>query len=307
MDNKYALSISDYITKLLAQLDRQVAYSTMHGLAPSSTKNFKTHINTYVRFCQLYRLPMFPADTFQMRRYLQYLAGFHESVDSSKAYISGVRSLHMLLDVEAPDISHYLYGLTAQGIRRLKGHMVKQAAPFTPDIIAGIYHLVDFSQPKQVASYIAILLGFLTLFRKSNLVADSDVKFDPHHTLARRNFIRLKDSYLCRAYWSKTNQFHDRCLDIPLLPNPDPRLCPVRLLDWYFTIAPAGPLDPAFLYYRNGKRQALTYAMLSEWLKEWISQLGFDPDQFSLSQLAQGWGTMGLSLRATSPCGTNVG
>ena len=272
----------------MAALDRQLADSTLNGLAPASLKNFKTHILTYVRFCTLFRFNLFPADGLQMRRYLQYLAAQHESVESSKSYLGGVKSLHMLLGLPSPVVDEYLYGLTVQGIRREKGHTVKQAAPMNPQLLLDMYEKVDMNDPRQVSAYLALLIGFLTLFRKSNLVPDSDVKFDPVRTLSRRNLIRLKDAYLCRVYWSKTNQFADRCLDIPLVPNPDRHLCPVTWLDWYLMKVPGRPLDPVFLYYRGGKRQALTYTMLQFWMRTWIQACGLDGDQFSSHSLRRG-------------------
>ena len=272
----------------LHQLDAKLAASTLNGLAASTTKNLKTHILTYVRFCTLFNFPLFPATVLQIRRYLQYLSDQHESVESSKAYVGGVKSLHLLLNITPPNLDDYVYQLTVQGIRREKGHMTKQAAPMTPELLTHIYELVDFTDPRQVSSYIALVIGFLTLFRKSNLVADSDVKFDPVKTLSRGNFIRLKDCYLCRVYWSKTNQFGDRCLDIPLVANPDGRLCPVRLLDWYFGMVPGRAEDPAFMYYWRGKRQALSYQVLTKWLRAWIEALNRDPAQFSSHSLRRG-------------------
>ena len=240
-------------------------------------------------FCTKFHLALFPADALQIRRYVQYLSEQHESVDSSKSYVGGgVKSLHMLLDLDPPPLDDYVYNLTVQGIRHDKRHMVHRAAPFTPELLVQIYDYVDFTDPRQATAYVTMLVGFLTLFHKSNLVADSDKKYDADKTLGRRNFIRLKDCYLVRAFWSKTNQFGDKCLDIPLIPNPDPRLCPVRMLDWYFSSTPAQPLDPAFLCYRGGKRQAFTYGMIMYWIRVWVQVFGFDASQFSSHSLRRG-------------------
>ena len=108
-------------------LDGKLAVSTAHGLAPGSLKKFKTHINTYVTFCSLHDLNLFPADVLQIRRFIQYLSEFHQTVDSSKNYRGGVRALHQVFGITPPDIGDYLYQLTVNGIRRDKAHIVKQA------------------------------------------------------------------------------------------------------------------------------------------------------------------------------------
>ena len=81
--------------------------STAHGMALSSWKNFKTYVNKYVEFCTFFGLDMFPADTLQERRFVQYLGDFHESIDSSKSYVGGMRALHEIFGFEPPPSDDY--------------------------------------------------------------------------------------------------------------------------------------------------------------------------------------------------------
>ena len=101
MVNCFVIS-AQVFTGRLQRLDEKVANSTLHGFAHGSKKNFKTHVNTYVRFCTYYGLDLFPADVMQSRRYVQYLSEFHKNVDSSKNYITGMRSLHEIFGFEPP-------------------------------------------------------------------------------------------------------------------------------------------------------------------------------------------------------------
>ena len=265
----------------LEHLDRKMSTSTMHGIAPSSQRNLKTHINTYVRFCKYYNLDAFPADVLQERRYLQYLSEFHKCVDSSKNYVGGMRSLHELFGFTPPPSDDYLYQMTVSGIRRDKDHVVKQAAPITPEILVGISQLVNTNDGIEMAAWIGLLSGFYLLLRKSNLVPDSTNLFSGRHQLMRQNFVRMRDCYVARVYWSKTIQYHQRCLEIPMLPNIDWRLCPVYWLDRYFMAVPAEGTDPAFCVAKEGVNQSLTYPQLTYWLKEWVERLGYDRDAFS--------------------------
>ena len=256
------LAVNDVYAERLRQLDSKMCVSTLHGIAKSSQKNFKTHVNTYVEFCIYFGLPLFPADSLQMRRYLQYLSDFHKSVDSSRSYVTGVRSLHEIFGFPPPPGDH-LYQLTVSGIRRDKGHVVRQAMGMTPEILAEMCPLVQLTDPVQFTAWVAILSGFYLLLRKSNLVPDSVPSFSADKQLTRSNFIRFKDCYVVRVYWSKTIQYFDRCLDILMLPNPDVQLCPVYWLDRYFSMFAANPFEPAFCWLKAHTNQSLTYTQLT--------------------------------------------
>ena len=114
--------------------------------------------------------------------------------------------------------------------------------------------------------------------------------------LARQNFIRFKDCYVARVYWSKTIQFHDKCLDILMLPNPDLRLCPIYWLDRFFCAVPARPSDSDFAVNVSescgGGVTSVNYAQLTYWLKEWVEAIGLSKELFSSHSLRRGaqWG-----------------
>ena len=279
--------VVDVFAQRLARLDRKMSSSTLHGLALSSQRNFKTHVSAYVTFCTYYGLNLFPADELQTRQYVQHLSEFHKSVDSSKGYVSSMKSLHEIFGFTPPSTDH-LYQLTVNGIRRDKGHVVCQSAPVTPQMLADVALMVNTNDGVQLASWVAILAGFYLLFRKSNLVPDTCVTFSPHRQLTRSNFVRMKDCYVVKVYWSKTIQFFDRCLEIPLLPNPDLRLCPVFWLDHFFMAVPGTPHQPVFSYVKDGMVNSVSYPQLSYWLKEWARGVGYEPHLFSSHSIRRG-------------------
>ena len=133
-----------------------------------------------------------------------------------------------------------------------------------------------------------MLMGFYLLLRKSNLVPESDKGFTRVKNLARGNFYRFKNHYVVKIYWCKTIQFGNRTLDIPLLPNPDRRICPVFWLDTYFNLVPGNSTSPAFMYLGRFKLMSLTYAQLTMWLKYWVSCCGKDDTRFSMHALRRG-------------------
>ena len=274
--------------QLLEVLDGKVAVYTIHGLAVSTTRNLKTHINAYVLFCTKYNLYPFPADGLQMRRYAAHLGDTLKSVDSIKNYISEVRTLHLLMDFPPPPCQEYLYQLTIKGMHRDKAHVVRQAALVTPELLAECAKWVNAADGKELAAWTALLIGFYVMVRKSNLVPDSGATFNPMQQFTRGNFIKTHYGYEARIYWAKTIQFHDRCLVVPVLPNLDLRICPVFWLDVLFGAVPASVVDPAFGYVVKGQYVALSYAQLTAYLKNWAGRCGADEASFSSHSLRRG-------------------
>ena len=193
-------------------LDEKLAHYTLHGLAVSTTRNLKTHINAYVCFCMKFGLNPFPADVLQMRRYVTHLSDTHRSVDLMCNYVSGVRTLHLLMGFDALVTSEYLYQLTIKGIRRIKNHMVKQAEAVTPEILAEFAQWVNAQDGRELAAWMALIVGFYVMVRKSNLVPNTVNTFNPAQQFTWGSFVRTVYGSEAHIYWSKTIQFHDRCL-----------------------------------------------------------------------------------------------
>ena len=158
----------------------------------------------------------------------------------------------------------------------------------TPEILAELSGLVNVLVTKQLVVWIGILVGFYCMFRKSNLVPCSGVKFDPTQQLCRDNFTRMKDCYLATVYWSKTIQYHDCALDIPLLENPDKRICPVFWLDYYFSVVPAHSFNAALCYYKGRNLCNLNYTQFTEQMCTWLEVLGYWKEVFSSHSLRRG-------------------
>ena len=177
------------------------------GVGPSSSRGLRTHINAYVTFCTLFSLFLFDSSVRQLQRFVTHLSKTMQSPDSIKCYVSGVRNFFLLMGRDPPDISDYIYGLTLKGIIRFKGHVVKRALPVTPELLAHIFAHVDFNDTKQMVAWVALLVGFYTFFRKSNLVPESSTKFNPAHQLCRHNVYKCQFIYIIRVYWAKNIQF----------------------------------------------------------------------------------------------------
>ncbi|CAG2226049.1 unnamed protein product [Mytilus edulis] len=130
-----------------------------------------------------------PATVHVLTLYAQFLSRSFKSVDSIKNYLSSVRYLHLLLDLEYPQFEAFHLRLVLRGLCRIKAHCQKQALPITPHILLQIYKKLDMNSAYDATIWCLFLHAFFLMFRKSNLVPDSISTFDHNKQLCRDSII----------------------------------------------------------------------------------------------------------------------
>lgn len=180
--------------------------------------------------------------------YCQYLSRSFKSVCSIKNYLNGVRILFLLQGVEINKFSSFELKLTFRGLSR-----VLQALPITLEILEKIYKYLNFRKSEDVTFWCLFLFAFFLLSRKSNLVPISSRKFDNTIQLCRKDIIIQKSYILVRFKWTKTIQFGNRVLYIPLVAIPSSTFCPVSAYKRMCEFNPASTEIPALLIESNGK------------------------------------------------------
>ena len=81
------------------------------------------------------------------------------------------------------------------------------------------------------ASFWAIcLVAFYGMFRKSHLLPVSPALFDPRKQLTKADFKIFPWGVLITIRWSKTIQFRERIVEIPLPRIPRSKLCPTAVI-----------------------------------------------------------------------------
>lgn len=233
----------------------------------------------------------FPASDLQIRRYAQHLAATLKSAATIDNYISGVRTFHMILDQLPPPkpSESFMLNQTLRGIRVLLARPVRQAAPLTPELLVNMFRFVNVKSQQQLVAWVAILLGFHMMLRKSNLVPDT--KFQEGKQLSRKSITISDKALLIEITWSKTIQYKQKKFIIPLIPLPDFRICPYYWVNFMINAIPAHAEDPALCYVKKGTRQPLTYSQLSKWLKLWVAAVGENPKEFSTHSMRVGGAT----------------
>lgn len=283
----YSQEVKD---RRLWHLDQHCYQTLKQGYRPSTLRNIRSQALIYSRFCDFYGLNMFPADEWQLIRFTRYIANTVTSYDTVTNYLAGVRTLHRLAGFsiqdakDAANLNHML-----RALRYELAHPVKQAVPVTPQLLKQMYNHIDLNSRFDLVCYTALLLGFYMFLRKSNLVPDTLQGFNPKEQLTRANIRISSDLILVEITWSKTIQFQQKILLLPLLPAKDRRICPRFWLTHMLRVIPGQPQDPLFSIPDNrGNLVPITYSQLGQKLKELVKATGRSPEGYTLHGLRRG-------------------
>ena len=274
-------------------LKQQLKITQRAAYAEGTFKNLEIQWSKYLEFCQEFKCDVMPADVETICLYAQYLSNQFKAPQSVKNYINGVRVLHALNDHPVSAFKSFELNLTLKGIARLKAHTPRQAAPITPEILLAMSNFVG-STTTDIVAWAAILTAFFCMLRKSNLVPTSAHHFDPKKQLKKKDILLNKQSALVDIHWSKTIQFAERALTIPMLVIPGSPLCPVSALKRMRHVIHSEPDQPAFSI---GGSRALTYRECTAKLKQWLEQAGWDGSKFSMHSLRRGGATLAFKAK----------
>ena len=151
---------------------------------------------------------------------------------------------------------------------------------------------VNPNDPKDLATWFAILVGFYGFLRKASLVPRSATK--PGDNCLLISDLSVSDDHkLIRVTvrHTKTLQFRNRVLSIPMLAVPDSVLCPVRAWAAWCKFAPSDAELPLFSFVRSrvrGEFSCVTHSSLVARLRELISLTGHDSSLYSGHSLRRG-------------------
>ena len=100
--------------------------------------------------------------------------------------------------------------------------------PVPPSILLSISHVFDCEgDPRSSTPFCAFLSTFYLMARLANIVPKSAKSFDPRRHLTRGDVAVTSHGLLVTFKCTKTIQFGERLLHIPLLRIIDSPLCPV--------------------------------------------------------------------------------
>ncbi|KAI8496690.1 hypothetical protein Bbelb_253450 [Branchiostoma belcheri] len=170
-------------------------------------------------------------------------------------YLNIIRILHHEAGYENPLQDNWLLQTTLRGIRRYHGDSVQQKLPITPSILRAIHNKLDFSRAYHVVFWAACVVAFFSFFRA-----------------------------VITVRWSKTIQFKERTVLIPIPRITDCPLCPTTAVEKAFYLTDtAEPDGPTFvLPQETGPGfTPLTHKPLVTTLRTLLRQCGYPDSAYS--------------------------
>ena len=194
------------------------------GLADGTWSNKVSHLRSYIFFTSYFGVSDFPVLHGVLLRFIALLGRGPYAYRSATNMLGSLRWFANFLDPPSVKIfDTVLVSSTVKGLKAQLSRPVRQKLPLSVDHLAKFCDSLDFSNPKQLSGWCAMLLAFFGCFRLSNLVPNSKAKFDPVKHLKRDDIKFEKDFVLIFYKWSKTNQNSNRVSWIPICAVADGR------------------------------------------------------------------------------------
>ncbi len=242
-------------------------------------------------FTAYYNLRSLPASVDTLCWFSQFLSNSFKASSSKQTYLNGVKFWHLFADKSVLAFDSFQLSITLKGIARSMKHVPRQAAPITLRMLTEFLEHLDLNKLKDVTFWALILIGFYCMLHTSNLVPDKIDAFDSRKQLCRVNIKINSHCLLIEIKWSKTIQFSQKLLLIPLLAVPGSSLCPVAAFSNMVKLVPGNPSDPAFMLSKGQAKVPVTYNQLQSKLKLLVQATGKDPNDFSYHSIRRGRAT----------------
>ena len=269
--------------------------------APGSLANLRSHLRAYFLFCIAAGHPHLEFSVDHICKFLVFLSRSLSFV-TIRNYLSSLRIFFELHGINVDLPKDFYIALTLRGIKRLHGCQSVAKLPITPDILIRIYKSIDFSSITERIFWTAALFAFFTFFRKSNLFPSSAKSFDPLRNLTRQDVGIFPSFALVNVHWSKTLQFRERKLSVPIPRIPGSPLCPVTALEEYFALCPTPSSQPypLFCTFAGPTAIPLLYTSFLQSLKSKLSAIGVNPAAYSGHSFRRGGASFAFALRIPS-------
>ena len=291
-------------TPQLSLLRQQVKFLRLAGLAPSSRQQYTAVQRLYVTFLS-------DIDMYHKRYDMDWVAreglplwaahlALNRGIQASTIgrYINGaIRDFYLQRGYRNPARhNHIITSIIAATRRRQPTENSRRKLAITPSILRRIAETTDQSNPKQVASMTAACFALFAALRKSNVSTESAHGDETTHKAPRACDIWTTDNdtfIWIRLHHTKTIQFRERILDIPIYVADD---TPINALTWlrlHRTLSPpTHPSSHAFAYRRpNGTFTNLTHRDFIAFTKQSITRIGLKATDYAGHSYRRGGAT----------------
>ena len=281
----------------LRVLKEDLKYTNRVAFAAGTRKNLIIQWESFLLFCMYFKFLCLPASTQTLQIYAQFLSRTFKSVDSIKNYISGIKTMHLLIGYPVEQINGFVLNLSLRGLTRVKMHCVKKAEAITPEILLQISSILNFEDFNDKVFWCLFLFAFFLLARKSNLVPTSQADIFDKKCLLKKDVTDRGEYLIVRFRWTKTIQYGERCLELPLIQIKDSVLCPVQA---YHSMCKEEEISKDSPLFVLSNKKAVTYAQFQNKLRLCIRKIGLDPNCFSTHGFRRGGTTLAFRAHISS-------
>ena len=266
----------------------------------STKANMRSQLNSYLLFCEFFNFAPFPVSKSTFLYYVVFLSQSLSSYRSLINYINILKHINRSLGADISFMHDYDSVLTLRGLRRVMGDSVHSTHPITVDMLFSMFKRFNWTLPLHACMHAAFLVAFFSFLRISNLLPYSlaDLQSERAYFLTRNDDSFTSSGAILRVYRTKTIQFSQRVLEIPLPFIPNSILCPVSALLSYFRAVPAPAKSPLFVINQHGIFKPILAAHFNRFLKSCIISLGLPPSNFSCRSFRQGGATFAFNCGA---------
>ena len=280
--------VKQHIQSKRSQLDRKCYTSIKQGNADGTRANRRTADRAYKRFCAELMFSPYPATSWRLVQFAQYLFDENKRPGTVANYVSAVRIIHRLAEMQCPDPDQIHYKLMLNGLKRQCKEPVKQAVPLNHNTLSRLFTQVNLNSELEAVAWTAVLLGHSLVLRVSNLGPTTRSKFDDTKHLLRSDFV-IKDGYPSLGIrWSKTIQYKNKVNWAPILKLNTKEVSPQWWVRKMLKNIPADPAEPFFLVREGEHRYPLTSSQIRRLMKQWCIGSALDPRSYTLQGMRRG-------------------
>ena len=259
--------------------------------AATTRKAYNTHRKTYLLFCERLGYCPVPATTDIICRYSAFLARSLK-FNSIKQYLNIVRILHREWNLPNPLESNYHVDCVLKGIRRSLGDNVTQKCPMTPQLLKGILRHLNLANPSDACIWAISLILFFGLLRKGSVLPSSGSYTSDHKVLCRSDIKFFPWGMCLYVRHTKTIQYQQRILQIPMPRYRNSVLCPVQATYQAFRLTPTVASNaPAFCVLTQKGTQPITGQQFVRRIKECIQKCGLSSENYAAHSFRRGGAT----------------
>ena len=217
------------------------------GLSKGTHKNRLRHAQRYIGFMAQHGVDPAHPDVYDVLQYAALLFSSMRAPGSVKNALSGAKAWVVEVGGEAAPFSSAALKRLRRGGDRGLFHTASQAPPLRPRHLLALVQFLTSLGPSTLMPVAALLVGYFSFLRQSNLLSPSGTGWGGPHTLRRKDIQPHVLGLSLTIHSSKTISSPQEAVELIVPSVPGSPICPVEAWRKAAAAFPAPDSAPAFL------------------------------------------------------------